>query len=232
MPPDWLPRWSLQLEEEDEEEEAVFTIVDNAVVDAAVVEETSDFALMHVVAVKAIANGVVTSGLDSKNRKSIVLEADDGTKYWYADIGATLIEDGARVKAGQVIARTKIGAQAIPEITPAKKDEKLLLPAAEQSPLKLKTPTQIVFVEPPPVAPIDFVEPPPKKYARLVKLPEPKKYVRLVPDPFSLRAPPSTSTPSKVWRVLVPIGGLAALLLALSMVLPTKQPTRRRKRRR
>ena len=179
---------------------------------------------MHVVAVKAIASGTIRT-IVTKTRKTIVIDGDDGTRYWYADIGVTLVEDGVRVEAGQVIARTGLNAPSIPTtVDPSALDEAddptKMLPAHVDSDLEPEKPAQVVFVEPPPIAPIELKTPipqPPKRYAKLVKIAD-------------LQAPPELAKPASPLRLIAIIGGVAAVIFALIALAP-KPPTRRRPKR-
>ena len=98
-----------------------------------VVDEV-DYAVVHVTegaVVRAMAAGVVEPFIDSKGRQSVVLTADDGTRYWYADIGVSLVESGGRVIHGQPIARAKRGASTVPTITQNSKPAALAGPPGE-----------------------------------------------------------------------------------------------------
>ena len=207
-PPEWLKPWLLLYEVQIEE---------------TVVEVETDFALLHVTPgapVRALAAGVVETFVDQRGRASLTLLSDDGTKYWYAEIGTRVVTDGVRVKIGEVLAYTKSGAPTAPTIVPllqAPADEPVEAPLLEAA-LPVK-PTQIVFVEAPMPAP-----PPPRLLVRLV--------------PIGVAAPPEPEPPtpgSILVRAAISIGvvgAIAVLLYALSTIQPAPTPPKRRKRKR
>ena len=215
VPPPWLPQYIIPFEEHEESVESV---------------EVADFALMHATSsegavVKALASGRVETMLDAKGRSSILLTGDDGTRYWYADLGGTTVTDGDRVRAGQVIARTKSGAPSMPEITPSARRPELTTGMREptQEPKKPKL-AQVVFVEPLSKAP----EPPPKRYAVLIPIGEPPPL-----SPSALRAP-IRAPASAIARTVMTAGLVAVLLYALVTFDPKPPPksrTRRKRRR-
>jgi Peptidase family M23 len=224
VPPPWLPQYIIPFEECDE------LCPDESV-------EVADFALMHVTppegaVVKALADGTVETMIDAKGRRSVVLTGDDGTRYWYADVGATSVTNGARVRTGQAIARTKPDAQSIPEITPAARRPELDAgDGAPPPPPKKPKPAQVVFVEPPPEIAIRVLEYP----LRPPPLP-PKQWVMLIPiEPPPLPPPPrKLHVLSPILRAVAPVALVAALLYALSAFepKPLPKPRSRRKRRR
>jgi hypothetical protein len=201
-PPEWLLRWA-----EPQEEEC---------------ETDSDYALIHITegaVVRALSAGTIESFVDDRGRSSVVLTADDGTRYWYADIGSSLVKDGARVRANQPIARTKANAPAIPRITSPGAPK--ALPGHDEPP---PPPAQVVFVETP-------VPPPPVVPLRRFRL------VPLAPPPV-LAAPPkewAVSEPARTsmaLRVALGVGAVAAFILALSMLGRRKTPSRPKRRQR
>jgi hypothetical protein len=211
VPPPWLPQYIIPVEECDE------LCPDESV-------EVADFALMHVTPpegaiVKALADGMVETMLDAKGRRSVVLTGNDDTRYWYADVGVTMVANGARVRTGQAIARTKPDAQSVPEITPAARRPELPAAVVAATPeSKPKPPAQVVFVEPPP-------EPPEiKRYAVLIPINEPPP-----PPTRAVRTPTSM-----IVRTVMTAGLVAALLYALGTFdsKPPPKPRSRRKRRR
>jgi Peptidase family M23 len=206
-----LPKWMLALYDEPKEEKEV----------------VADLAIMHVTAqgaaVKAIAAGTVETHVDAKGRESVVLNAEDGTRYWYADVGTTDVKDGAQVKVGDVVAHTKSNARPLPDMIAPREGPRLMLKTSHEKPEELPPtkPAQIVFVEPP----------------REEMYPATKKYVRLVPlaEAPPLEVLPSSTTASNVLRALVPIGVVAAILWAVSLFEQRpkpKKPKKKRKRKR
>ena len=226
--PDWIRRFYVlpEIEEEQREEEA-------------------DYALVHItegVVVRAMAAGVVESMLDSKGRRSIVLTAADGTRYWYADIDKAVVKDGAHVQQGQPIARAKPNAPSIPTVTTGESKRAALPPAAgadaesellgeptdgpppppatpPAQPAKKPPPAQVVFVEAPPA--------PPPPGTRLVQL------VRVAPPP----PPPPKKTWLPSWAMTGAVAGVvAAVLYALSLLKSRRPPAlprpRKKKRKR
>lgn len=181
-------------------------------------EAEADFVLLHMhgqgAPVKALADGNVELFVDEKGRQSIVLSSDDGTRYWYADVGASAVADGARVRAGQPIARTKPGAAPVPpSIVLHGANERAALPAPGRPPPSPK-PAQVVFVQPPPPP-----HAPPRRFVKLVPI---------APPPTTLgeiRAPEYRKSP--VIAYVVGIGALVALLYALSR--GPKKPKRRKR---
>jgi hypothetical protein len=247
-PPDWLARFLVPYDECDDlcppEDEATTLI--------------ADYALLHVeppagAVVKALAAGTVETVLDSKGRQSIVLTAADGTRYWYADVGESLVTDGARVRVGQPIGRTKSGAAPLPMVTPAA--PRAALPAGAQTePPPPARPAQVVFVEPPlpeaaarvidePLRPLPQAataapapRPAPARPVIALLVPAPPVVVRLVPidqpKDATLRAPDHRQQ-SPLLRALAPIALAAAIFLALAAIdskPPKKLPPRPRSR--
>jgi hypothetical protein len=160
-------------------------------------DDFADFALIHApevveergAAIKALADGVAETFIDSKGRRAIVLNGNDGTRYWYADIGEALIENGAQVRAGELIGRTKQGAPSLPAISsPPKLAAHATLPALpvsdeERKPARPKR-VQPVFVEPAPLPVVEIqpvlASPPRRRIVRLVPIrPLPQKTVFL-----------------------------------------------------
>ena len=222
-PPDWLPQYLLPYDECEELCPDDFTLIITSPQPPP--EEVADFALMHVTSaeggaiVKALAAGIVETTIDAKGRTSIVLTSDDGTRYLYADVGATTVADGARVRTGQTIARTKSGAPSIPEITTTGRRPELS--AAGATPQKPK-PAQVVFVDP---------------------APEPRYWVRL--EPIEMPPPPPQVDAPRPWhaspiiRAVAPVALVAAILLAVSLFEPkppkspkSRSPKKRKKRKR
>jgi len=80
------------------------------------IERNADLVLIHTdsASIKAVAEGIAEEFIDEKGRRSVVITADDGTRYWYADVGEVSIKSGARVQRGASIGRTKPGAPALP----------------------------------------------------------------------------------------------------------------------
>ena len=237
-PPDWLRPWLPDLLPfvEDEEE---------------LKEEEAHYAFLHVTSgavIRAMADGVVSKFVDDKGRLSVVLKADDETRYWYADIGASLVADGECVKAGQLIARTKPDASSVPTITQgaSKSLPEAVLDApvpdtAPPEPVPLLTahvgdavpllpserPTQVVFVEAPPL--LGDAPPPPPPAP-----PAPRRLYKLVPiSPPPDETPRPTTAPSvtgPILRVAARVGVIATLLYLLSLLdrppTPPKKPRR------
>lgn len=221
-PPDWLlpfipPYYLPEIEEESES------------------EEDTDYAILHVTdgaVVRALAAGVVESFVNDASRTSVVLTADDGTRYWYADVGKTLIRNGARVRHGEPIARTKSDAStSVPTITtpnaaaalPAHVDaafegavsEGALAPIGDPLPEQTATPpkpTQVVFVEAPP-QPEPYPIPPPPPPQRVYRLLPVQQPAALVPPPPN---PPLTASP--IVRAVARFGIVAAILAALAWI--------------
>lgn len=224
VPPDWLPQYLVPYDECEE------LCPDDP--------PTADYALIHVAppelvgaAVKALADGVVESFVDSKGRSSLVLTGDDGTRYWYADVGQQFAADGERVQAGQIIAQTKSDAPSVPAITP-RGSQPMLLSAGEDKPPPPSKPAQVVFVEPPLPAFVmqPFSTPPPPDP---LPLPPPRQWVKLVPIEPPPPPPPAAETirvPDRprptIARVVVP----AAVFAAILYVLASFEPPRRRRR--
>jgi Peptidase family M23 len=127
----------------------------------------ADFALAHVTPgapIRAFASGIVRSQSDRQGRSSIVLTADNGTRYWYADVGCVEVPDGSRVVAGQIIGRTVPNAPELPSTSgpgslppggPPPGPPGLPPAGGEvpEPPPSSKRPAQIVFVEEPPAPP-------------------------------------------------------------------------------
>ena len=224
VPPAWLPQWVIPFEEcKDEATNLTLTYITPP---RPLPEEVADFALMYTTppqgaVVKALADGVVKTTIDAKGRTSIILIGDDGTRYLYADVGMTTVADGARVRAGQGIARTKPGAPSIPEITTTRRPELSAAGAVPQEPKKPK-PAQVVFIDPPP----EVEEPPP--------LPQPRRWVRLEPiNP----PPPAPWYASPIVRTVATAGLFATLIYVLVSLDPKpprkpRTPTPRRQKRR
>lgn len=173
---------------------------------------------MHVsapgVPVKALADGTIETFIDEKGRTSIVLSNDDGTRYWYADVGMSMFTNGARVRAGQPIARTKPGAAPVPPSLVLQGGARAALPSPRQPPPK---PAQIVFVETP-------VPPPPRKLFKLVPIPA----LPAPPKEWTVSAPPAPLRSTAIAYV-ASIGTLIALLFALSQA-PKKSKRQKRKK--
>jgi len=154
-----------------------------------------------------------------------VLTADDGTRYWYADIGVSTVADGTRVQIGQPIARTKAGAPSLPAITAS--PTRAALPRHAGGVAPPPKPAQIVYVATPsPVAPTIAAAPQPRMFVKLVPIAPPAK--SLGPEPKRLR--------NTVIAYVVGIGAIAGLLYALSRLPsrlkpPKKRPKRRQRRR-
>ena len=217
-PPEWLKPW----------------IADYRVqIEETVVEVETDFALLHVTPgapVRALAAGVVETFIDQRGRASLTLLSDDGTKYWYAEVGTHVVSSGVRVKAGEVLAYTKSGEAIAPTITP------LALPPAsiesesiapELPPVALPArPTQIVFVQAP--QPVFFSQ----------AATSDRILVRLVPVGAAAPPPPELEPPSAnsvIARVAISVGvvgAIAVLLYALSTIQPAPPPKKKRKRKR
>lgn len=190
----------------------------------AIEPKEADFALIHVnvpgATVKALADGSVEIFIDEKGRTSIVLSGDDGTRYWYADVGASAVRDGARVRAGQPIARTKLGAAPVPPSLVRRSGVHAALPSPERS--SPPKPAQIVFIETP-VPP-----PPPRRLFKLVPVPAPP----LPPSEWAGVAPPERRRSTAIAYV-AGIGALVALLFALNAFKPSpRKPERKRRRKR
>ena len=223
-PPEWLKPWLLQFYSETE-------------VEAEEVE--TDFALLHVTPgtpIRALAVGVIESFVDIKGRTSVALVADDGTKYWYAEIGTRIVADGVRVKVGEVIAHTESGTLAAPAITPKELlpptttvAEMPLLPAAPPPEPSAPKPVQIVFVQAPEPAPPPLPPLPP-----LPPQPPLTRYILVPVRPPEAPHPPE-KTPS-VWESPVlrvaAVAGFFVILLAIASAQPPPPPRRKRRRRR
>ena len=77
---------------------------------------------MHVTrgaTIRALAAGVVESFVDEKGRTSVTLKADDGTKYWYAEVETYILAEGVRVSARPRSSDTRSQAkrQPLPELS-------------------------------------------------------------------------------------------------------------------
>jgi hypothetical protein len=198
-----------------------------------------------------MADGVVAKFIDEKGRLSVVLTANDETRYWYVDVGASLVTDGECVKAGQAIARTKPNASDVPTITqgapalppPAPgslettpgalgaPETQLLSGHVVETPSS-SAPTQVVFVESPPGP-----ESPPAQTAPAPAQLLPRKMYLLVPAPTP--PPPPPPPPSMTKRVIhaaAKIGAVAALLYLLSLIdrrtPPPRSPPKKRTKHR
>lgn len=198
-------------------------------------DEDADYALLHVTegaVVRAMAAGVVESFVDDRGRTSVVLTANDGTRYWYADVGKALIQSGARVRHGEPIARTRVDAPSIPvptitapgesaELPPHAPDpaneevHALALPPAETAPKPTK-PAQTVFVEapsigPPPAPPAPPSAPPTPRAYRLLPIKPP-------PEPPEAVYEQPNRTISPIVRAVAKIGIVTAILAALAWI--------------
>jgi hypothetical protein len=181
--------------------------------------EETDYALIHVTegaVVRAMAAGVIESFVDEKGRSSVVLTTDDGTRYWYADIGAGTVANGERVEAGQPIARTKAGAPPIPTITAT---SSRALPEHNAPPTK---PAQVVFVETP------LPPPPPLRRFVLIPIHPP------LPKEWAGVTPPARQPAPVIVRAVASIGAVAVAIYVLSRLAqpPRRPPPKHRKRSR
>ncbi len=131
--------------------EAKAEIVEAVVEKGEVSEEAAteaDYAIMLVpgapgAKVRAVADGTISHFIDSRGRLALMLEADDGTKYYYADVQS----HQQRVRAGEVIAEIKSEApRALPPGSP-----RALPPGPGGIPPTTppRTPVQPVFMMPP-----------------------------------------------------------------------------------
>lgn len=226
--PDWLRPFfpQYQLFDEEEKEEAT---------------EESDFALIHVTegaAVRAIASGVVESFVDDKGRSSLVLTDNDGTRYWYADLGSYAVKSGERVRPGQIIARTKSDVSvSVPTITTPSDPKMAALPphvetttseeslalvhelASSPSEPKPPKPTQVVFVEAPPAAAPPKPDPTPSPTRTYLLLP-----IQSPPKPEAIPEQPDRLTASPIVRAVARLGFVAAILAALAWINSRRPP--------
>lgn len=216
-PPDWLAYALLKLEDE----------CDDLCGD----EGEVDFALIHVTEgapVRALASGVVESFVDDRGRTSLSLTTDDGARHWYADLGKVEVADGTRVRARQVIARTRPNASPLPAMTEPLGVATLAAPPETASPASTgallpphdpkpipdqepppSRPAQVVFVEAPPAAPPPTPPPPPLRVYRLLPIPTP-------PAPQTEPAQPDQPTAAPILRTVAKLGLIAALIAALA----------------
>ena len=204
----------------------------------------ADYAIVHITegaTVRAMAAGVVDRLVDGKGRDSVVVTADDGTRYWYADVSEALVKTGSRVRRGQPIARAKEDNPTVPTITPSDARRAALLgpvrspetpdapvlagsrdgapPAALPPKSPKRPPAQVVFVESPPEPespPMPPPRAPPVRLFKLVKLPPANETHRPPPPP-----PPSTG--AVILRAAARVGVIAAILYALSFLIPKKK---------
>ena len=217
-------------------------------------DDDADFALIHITegaAIRALAAGVVESFVDDRGRSSLVLTADDGTRYWYADLGSYEVASGARVRARQLIARTKPGASPLPptmlaggaggetgprsidgSAPPALPPRGAAPPAPPNTKPKQK-PAQVVFVEAPPdpadASPSRPPTSPPRPALQIFKL------VKVPPVDDPVPPLPSPSVGTTILRTAARVGVIAAILYALSFLVPKKKPLprpRKKKRKR
>jgi hypothetical protein len=203
-------------------------------------ERPADLAVVHVITVKALADGWVARKVDSRGRVTVVLTAADGTRYWYADVEVMAVADGARVSVGQVIAHARPGVRTLPAFTDpagarrlraatagtrrrARKRASRRSASGLAGPKRL-LPAQIVFVEPPARA---VAEPLPTVSPTV----PPRRLVKLVP---AAPPPPEASVVPTIVRTVLQVG-VVALLIALAVALnrpsaPAAQKARKGKK--
>jgi hypothetical protein len=172
-----------------------------------------DYALLHdpnAAEVKAIAAGVVEHFFDPKGGFSLVITADDGTRYFYAKLGCYVGKSGRRVKPGEVVAKMK--GPAVPTVQlPAKpavglegEKEALALPEAPK-------PTVVVPI-----------------YVASAPAPAPVPAPIPAPPPPAPLAKPQSIVPALIITGLVATG----LVLVVALVLDDKPKRKRGKKKR